>query len=318
MASRCCRLASKILPHRRRGAGRFGHEDGIGRSTSRCVAAIASEVELADCVVRSREYNIEPVGFPRMIVLALDTTGARRQRRRRRRRARSLAEVSGDPALTHGERLPGELIALLARGGRRRSTTSICSPSPPAPARSPGCASASRRCRGWRWRAASDRAGLGARGARRAARTRRAAARRAVDRRAARRSVRRRSTRRTAATALGEPTSLPPAATLDALATQSPPGGAFRFVGDGAVRYRDVDRARRSARAPRSTRSCRRSPRAIGRIAADAPGARRAPARRRAALRPAARRRAGARPRARRQPLTIRIATDIAARRCRR
>ena len=34
------------------------------------------------------------------------------------------------------------------------SRTWICSPLRPAPVRSPGCASASRRCKGWRWRAA--------------------------------------------------------------------------------------------------------------------------------------------------------------------
>ena len=51
-----------------------------------------------------------------MIVLSVDTTG----------RAGSaaivdgtlvLAEVSGDPALTHGQRLPGELIELVNRAG---------------------------------------------------------------------------------------------------------------------------------------------------------------------------------------------------------
>jgi tRNA threonylcarbamoyladenosine biosynthesis protein TsaB len=67
-------------------------------------------------VERRCEYNIEPIGFPRMIVLALDTTG----------RAGSAAivddsvvraEMSGDPAITHGQRLPGELMQLVERAG---------------------------------------------------------------------------------------------------------------------------------------------------------------------------------------------------------
>jgi tRNA threonylcarbamoyladenosine biosynthesis protein TsaB len=64
----------------------------------------------------SAEYNIEPVGLRRMIVLALDTTS----------RAGSaavvsdgelLAHMTGDPAKTHGERLPGDLERILQAAG---------------------------------------------------------------------------------------------------------------------------------------------------------------------------------------------------------
>jgi tRNA threonylcarbamoyladenosine biosynthesis protein TsaB len=61
------------------------------------------------------EYNIEPIGFP-VVVLALDTTT----------RAGSLAivrdglivhERDGDPSRTHGERLPDDIARLLADAG---------------------------------------------------------------------------------------------------------------------------------------------------------------------------------------------------------
>jgi tRNA threonylcarbamoyladenosine biosynthesis protein TsaB len=68
------------------------------------------EEVLAEC--RWREYNIEPVGFFRMIVLALDTT-TRAGSAALLRDGDVLADVSGDPALTHGQRLPGELMRLL-------------------------------------------------------------------------------------------------------------------------------------------------------------------------------------------------------------
>jgi tRNA threonylcarbamoyladenosine biosynthesis protein TsaB len=65
-----------------------------------------------------REYNIEPIGFRRMIVLSLDTTGRAGSAAIVDRDA-LLAEVSGDPAATHGQRLPGELMQLLNRAGIR-------------------------------------------------------------------------------------------------------------------------------------------------------------------------------------------------------
>jgi tRNA threonylcarbamoyladenosine biosynthesis protein TsaB len=68
------------------------------------------EEVLAEC--RWREYNIEPVGFLRMIVLALDTT-TRAGSAALLRNGDVLADLSGDPALTHGQRLPGELLQLL-------------------------------------------------------------------------------------------------------------------------------------------------------------------------------------------------------------
>ncbi len=51
-----------------------------------------------------------------MIVLSLDTT-TRAGSAALLRNGEVIAEVSGDPALTHGQRLPGELMRLLAEAG---------------------------------------------------------------------------------------------------------------------------------------------------------------------------------------------------------
>lgn len=62
-----------------------------------------------------REYNIEPIGLA-VIVLALDTT-SRAGSVAIVQDGRVLAESSGDSRLTHGERLPGELINALTAAG---------------------------------------------------------------------------------------------------------------------------------------------------------------------------------------------------------
>ena len=131
-----------------------------------------------------------------------------------------------------------ELMALLDEARRRARTTSIASRSRSGPDRSPGCASASRRSRGSRWRSGKlRRRRLGARSAG-AAPARDAAARadRRVDRRASRRgvrgAVRRRRTRR----------SLEPAVVAAA-------GGDARRVARGARRARRASVRRRRRRA---------------------------------------------------------------------
>ena len=75
----------------------------------------------------------------------------RRQRRRPAATTASLALVEGDGTRTHGERLPGRARARARRGRPAARRRSICSPWPRGRAPSPGCASASPRCRGWRW-----------------------------------------------------------------------------------------------------------------------------------------------------------------------
>ncbi len=86
-------LRVEVLTHRRRGAGRFGRHRGshLGERLVRSSVAVAAarlgravtvdgrrqqaRYWLTDDGWRSScEYNIEPIGFPRMIVLALDTT----------------------------------------------------------------------------------------------------------------------------------------------------------------------------------------------------------------------------------------------------
>ena len=83
----------------------------------------------------------------------------------------------------------------------------------------------------------------------------------------------RRCSRRTAATVLAPPTALAPGATLDAWRDALAPFARVRFLGDGAVRYRDVDsRAARRAGGIDVADGARRCwPAPIGRIAAAEP-----------------------------------------------
>ena len=68
---------------------------------------------------RSAEYNIEPIGFSgrdHVIVLSLDTTtraGSAAVVENRQIRC----ELTGNATLTHGERLPGELVRVLGGAG---------------------------------------------------------------------------------------------------------------------------------------------------------------------------------------------------------
>ena len=139
-------LGFEVLPH--------GRGDGVHRRLDRHAAP--SEL----CY-----YRVGP-----MVTLALDTEhtndgDAAPSLSRRRWRS---ADVGGRlPARSPRRRsCPAALMEALARGGLPRRRTWTCSPWPSAPVRSPGCASASRRCRGWRVaaRAAAHRR-VGARGA---------------------------------------------------------------------------------------------------------------------------------------------------------
>src|SRR6478735_6976197 len=104
-ASRCCRLASKYC--RIAGVAPAGSENA-GEVIS-CWNEVLAER-------RGREYNIEPVGFLGMIVLALDTT-ARVGSAALLRGSQVVAESSADPATNHAARLPGELIDVIGRAG---------------------------------------------------------------------------------------------------------------------------------------------------------------------------------------------------------
>ena len=288
MASRYCRFASKYC--RMAGVAPAGSEDRQGTDIG-VAGRTAGD---------AREYNIEPEQRP---LSRLSPSTPRRapaappcvrrpatvlERARRRSGAR-----------THGAAPAGRADRARSRRPASRSTPSICSRSPPVPARSPACASASRRCRGWRWRRGlRDRAGLDARRARAApAPSRRARAIAAwID-----------AQRGEVFAALYDPA----AATVDARRrrrcrrpsrrstrwTQALDARPLRFIGDGAVRYRDaIVRRALGERAEVRSSAAAAGGRCIGRIAAASiPSARVAPARRRPDLRPATGRRAGAR-----------------------
>ena len=72
-----------------------------------------------------------------MLVLALDTT-SRSGSAAVVRDGELLGEIVGDDSRTHAERLPGDLMRVLADGVGSASTPSICSPSRRDRARSPG------------------------------------------------------------------------------------------------------------------------------------------------------------------------------------
>ena len=93
---------------------------------------------------------------------------------------------------------------------------------------------------------------------------------------------------------LAPATALPADATLDAWRETLAPFARVRFVGDGAVRYRDIIRGRLGAQAAIDGTSPMLAA-ACGRIAAARTGSRRPPARSRAALHPPSRRRARSR-----------------------
>ena len=135
-------------------------------------------------------------------------------------------------------------------------------------------------------------------------------ARRAVDRCPARRGLRAPSTTATARAAIGEPTALPPTATLaDSDARRCRAAVPLPRRRRAALCGHHHRRARSARR--RSIRSCRGSPRAIGRIAAAAPDRAVAPSRRRADLCPSPGRRARAGPPRDPGSLTIRDALRL-------
>lgn len=108
MASRYCRFASKYW--RIAGVALAGI-DGTGEDIRSYRDAAA------EC--RWREYNIEPIvptEAPPLVILALDTT-TRAGSVAVAREGRLLHQTSGDPALTHGQRLPGDMMAALAGAG---------------------------------------------------------------------------------------------------------------------------------------------------------------------------------------------------------
>ena len=264
IASRCCRLASKYC---------------------RIAGVAPAGSENAGEVIRLLERSAGGASWSASITLSLLAFShdcartrhhrTRRQRGRRprqpgRRRARRPTR-----AITHAARLPGELIEVLGRGRRGTRRRSICSPSPSARVPSPACGSASRRCRGWRWRRASRSCRC-----RRSTRWRRRGHARAaatlvapwVDAHrgevfAAVYEARRGTPMRRADGA---------AAARDARprSPRSPPAAAIRFVGDGAVRYADAIAAALGAQADVVVGAPRLAG-AIGRIAAAEPASRR-------------------------------------------
>ncbi len=190
-----------------------------------------------------------------MIVLALDTTG----------RAGSaaivqggvvLAELSGDPAVTHGQRLPGELMRLVDDAGIALEAVDLL-----AVAAGPGSFT------GLRVGIATMQGLAVATGkpivpvstlealARAGFKEGDALVAPWID---AQRGEVFGALYDTGRTPIGEPTALPPAATLTSLATIAG-GRRIRLVGDGAVRYRTPLRAR-STYALMSIPSSRRWP----------------------------------------------------------
>jgi len=172
-----------------------------------------------------------------MIVLSVDTTG----------RAGSaaildgslvLAEVSGDPALTHGQRLPGELIELVKRAGVGVNAVDLL-----AVAAGPGSFT------GLRVGIAAMQGLAMALGkpivpistlealARAGARGDDALVAPWID--AQRGEVFGAIYDSDGQAAIGGPTALPPTATLAALGRVAA-GQRFRFIGDGALRYADA------------------------------------------------------------------------------
>src|SRR5688500_4654029 len=92
-------LGFEELPHRRCCTGRNGRRGGRHRRRSG---------------IGSGEYNIEvwPNSEGTLLILALDTT-TRPGSVAVLRDDVVLAEISGDPAVTHGQRLPGDLMRAL-------------------------------------------------------------------------------------------------------------------------------------------------------------------------------------------------------------
>jgi tRNA threonylcarbamoyladenosine biosynthesis protein TsaB len=177
-----------------------------------------------------------------MIVLALDTTG----------RAGSAAivddsvvraEMSGDPAITHGQRLPGELMQLVERAGIPLNTIDLL-----AVAAGPGSFT------GLRVGIAAMQGLAMATGKPIVPVSTLEALARAGSRHddwlvapwidAQRGEVFAALYERDARTAIGAPTALAPVSTLSSLSRVAT-GRKIRFIGDGAIRYADAIKAAR-------------------------------------------------------------------------
>lgn len=188
-----------------------------------------------DIAARSREYNIYKV-----LILALDTT-TRAGSAAVVRDGSVVAEQSGDPAITHGQRLPSDLMQLLERAGVALEAIDVF-----AVAAGPGSFTGLRvgiaTVQGLAMAAgkrvvpvsaldALAHAGVNGRDSiaawMDAQRGEVFAALYAPDARAL----------------LGGPSSLPPDRTLDDWSATSG-AGAIRFIGDGAIRYREAIAAR--------------------------------------------------------------------------
>ena len=139
-------LRVEILPHGRasRRRVRRTRREGIRSCwTSECCAERPA----------SREYNdLSRLAIRCMIILALDTT-TRAGSAAVRRDDAVLAERVGRPG-AHARRsgCPAELMRAARAGRRRARGRRSARRGGRARARSPACASASRRCRDWRWR----------------------------------------------------------------------------------------------------------------------------------------------------------------------
>jgi len=203
-----------------------------------------------------------------MIVLSVDTTG-RAGSAAIVDGTRVLAEVSGDPALTHGQRLPGELIELVRRAGVRVNAVDLL-----AVAAGPGSFT------GLRVGIAAMQGLAMALGkpivpistlealARAGARGEDWLLAPWID--AQRGEVFGAVYETDGRTAIGEPTALSPAATLAALGRIAP-GQRFLFIGDGARRYADLITAALGSRA-RLDPIVPQLATWIGRIALESPG----------------------------------------------
>ncbi len=171
-----------------------------------------------------------------MLVLALDTT-TRAGSAAVVRDADVLAEHTGDPAITHGQRLPSDLVAVLDRAGVRLDDIDLF-----AVAAGPGSFTGLRvgiaTVQGLAMAAAKRVVPVSAlEGLARAGANGRDAVAAWMD--AQRGEVFAALYAADGRTLLAGPSSLPPLQTLDAWSAPWP-SGAVRFIGDGALRYREL------------------------------------------------------------------------------
>ena len=240
MASRYCRFASKYC--RIAGVAPAGSLDAGGEDIGRELR----EVYIADLRLKIDDWRR---GDPRARYL-LGGAAARRSIRATAS-ARSRSSAPATPPRTHGERLPRELMARAGARPAPRSRTSIASPSSSGPGSFTGLRVGIATIQGLalaRRTPVTPVSTLRGAGLARATPSGRRVAT-WVD--AHRGEVFATLFAATGARCSRPPTSLTPAATLEAWRRRSPRVPRVRFIGDGAVRYRDVIRAR--ARRPGAT-----------------------------------------------------------------